>query len=467
MTLTDYVRRIALRWRVIVVTTGALVALATVLTFLMTPKYESTARLFVSSSAQGQDISTALGQGIYAQQKVLSYAAIASSDKMAESVIQDLNLSASPSEIAGEVKTTVEYGTVLIQVTVTDPSASRAHDITNSIITNYNRLINTIDVADGAKSPVNVTTMEPASQPTSPVSPKIGLNILASLFAGVLLGIGLAALRDLLDDTVKSVTDLEGADLPALGSTPNRAKKRGKRGPDHKALISSGEQTPAAEAFRQLRVNLQFASLDRQPRIVLVTSSGPGEGKSFVSANLAAVYADIGMHVTLVDLDLRRPVLAERLGLVKTVGVTSVLLGQVVLEEATQVIEGTNIHLLASGRLPPNPADVLSTQTLADLLDKLAAESDIVILDTPPAGLFADARQLAAHVDGCIVVSRHKRTKLGVLDGTVQGLREVGGNVLGVVINRSPVTSRSQYDQYGYSTYKAAPAKRLTKHAKS
>ncbi|WP_456697812.1 polysaccharide biosynthesis tyrosine autokinase [Aeromicrobium sp. P5_D10] len=466
MTLTDYVRRISQRWRVIVLTMAVLVALATVITLLITPKYESRARVFVSNSGQNQDISSALGAGIYAQQKVLSYAAIASSEKMAETVIADLNLNVSPAEIASQVKTSVEFGTVLVTIVVTDESADRASAIANSIITNYNRVVAEVDVADGESSPITVSAMETPTLPTSPTSPKIGLNIIAALFAGFLLGIALAALRDLLDDTVKTVSDLEDIELATLGPIPTRsAKKRGRNGEAPSTLISFSENTPAAEAFRQLRVNLQFASLDRQPRKLLVTSTGPGEGKSFVCANLAAVYAATGMRVALVDLDLRRPMLAERLGLERSVGVTSVLLRRAAIEEALQPVNDSHLMLLSSGPLPPNPADVLSTEVLAEVLDKLANDFDIVILDSPPAGMFADARQLTSMVDGTIVVSRYRHTKKGPLADTVKGLRDVGGNVLGVILNRAPTKGQGDYDQYGYNAYQ--PTNRHNKRAKT
>lgn len=470
--MTDYVRRVVQRWRVIALTMAVLVAMATVVTFLITPKYEATARVFISSSAQKQDINAALGAGIYAQQKVLSYAAVASSDKMAREVIRDLNLNATPIEISKEIKTNVEFGTTLVTIVVTDESASRATDIARSVIRNYNRVIDSVDVADGESSPVTVSTMESPTLPSSPTSPKIGLNIIAAMFAGLLLGIALAVLRDLLDDTIKTTNDLGEMELPSLGTIPTRATKRGGRGADSATQISFGEHTPAAEAFRQLRVNLQFASLDRPPRKLLITSSGPGEGKSFISANLAAVYAATGMRVALVDLDLRRPMLAERLGLERSVGVTTVLLGRASLDEALQTVHETNIQLLASGPLPPNPADVLSTEILAETVDKLASDFDVVILDTPPAGLFVDARQLASLVDGTIVVSRHKHTKKGQLAETVGGLRGVSGNILGVVINRAPMLGKSEYDQYGYSSYtattpKATKSKSQTKHSKT
>ncbi|MFI5429202.1 tyrosine-protein kinase family protein [Aeromicrobium sp. UC242_57] len=196
-----------------------------------------------------------------------------------------------------------------------------------------------------------------------------------------------------------------------------------------------------------------------------MTSTGPGEGKSFVCANLAAVYAATGLRVALVDLDLRRPMLAERLGLERSVGVTSVLLRRASIEEALQPVNDDNFMLLSSGPLPPNPADVLSTDALAEVLDELANDFDIVILDSPPAGMFADARQLTSLVDGSIVVSRHRHTRKGPLADTVKGLRDVGGNVLGVILNRAPTKGQGDYDQYGYSTYQ--PSDRTAKRVKS
>lgn len=463
MLLTDYLRRVAQRWRVIVATLLVVVATTATVTFLLTPKYESRTRVFVSNSANIEDIGNQMAAGVYAQQKVLSYAAVASSSAMAERVIADLGLKESPREVANKVSTAVEFGTVLVTITVTDDSPTEATAIANSVLENYNALLNRIDSGEGNISPVTISVMEQPSESNQQVSPNVGLNLVAGVFIGLLLGIALAVLRDLLDDTVKGAEDLGDVETSLLGTIPKRGKA-GRKGPQLDGpLVDSMERSGAAEALRQLRVNLRFASLDNTPRTILVTSTAPGEGKSFVSANLAAVYAAAGYSTALVDLDLRRPVQAERLGLESGVGVTSVLLGQVSLAEALQPVSSANFYLLASGQLPPNPAEVLATRALSDLIAKLATDFDVVIFDTPPAGMFADARQVAALVDGTILVSRYKRTKRQVLKKTLGSLSDISATVLGVVINLASEKSTGYggYDGYQYAGARkpeAAPA---------
>ena len=459
MKLTDYVRRIVARWRIIAAAVVAVVAVATVITLMVTPTYESTSRVFVSNSAQIEDVGTQMAAGVYAQQKVLSYAAVASSATMAETVVDDLGLDVSPEALAQEISTSVEFGTVLISLSVTDTDPQRATAVANSILDNYNDVLRRVDSSRGAVAPVTVSVMEYPTSPPSPVSPNIGLNIVAALFAGLLIGIALAALRDVLDDTIKEAEQLAAADIAVIGSVPvrrttrrqrrkNERSKNGKRTERERlSLVSYTERSADAEAFRQLRLNIRFASIDDSPRTLLVTSSASNEGKTFVSANLAAVYAATGMQVVLVDLDLRRPSLAASLGVERSVGVTNVLLGTSTLAEAIQEVD-SNLSLLASGPLPPNPADVLSTRATSELLDRLAKEYDVVILDTPPSGLFVDARQLAALVDGVVVVGRRRRTKLGVISETIRNLRDVGGNVLGLVVNFDKAGRASEYDYY-------------------
>lgn len=449
MLLTDYLRRVAQRWRIILVVVLATTAVAAAVSFSLEPKYESRSRVFISNSANIEDLGTQMAAGVYAQQKVLSYAAVASSATMSQRVIDTLDLDMSPAELTDEVSATVEFGTVLVTIVVTDPDPDTAVAINNAIIDNYNTLLNQIDSGEGGESPVTVSVMEAPSLPSSPASPNIGLNLVAALFAGLLLGVAIAVIRDLLDDTVKDTAELEDIGVATLGSIPKRATTGLLRREDPSVVVGAQERTQTAEAVRQLRTNLRFAAIDRAPKSILITSSEPGEGKSFLCSNLASAYAATGERVVLVDLDLRRPVHAERLGLERNVGVTSVLLGQIELGKALQPVEGAHFELLASGPLPPNPADVLSTRALHELLVELASAFDIVIIDSPPAAMFADARQVAGLVDATIVVSRHKRTKQAALATTVKSLQDVGGAVLGVVVNLVP-SSGGSYDPYEY-----------------
>lgn len=447
MQLTDYIRKVFLRWRIIVAMMVLAVSSGAALSLTATPTYESSARVFISSASSASDLGAQMAANVYAQQKVLSYASVAASSSMAARVIDDLDLDADPAELASRVKTAVEYGTVLITITVRDSSAERAADITESIIDNYNDLLAKIDSAASGGAPIEISVMEHPSVPSSPASPQIALNIAASLVVGLLLGLALAALRDLLDDTVKSGTDALGG-VPVVGSIAERPREKRFRRGTAVPYVTSSERSPMAEGLRQLRTNLRFSAIDESPRSILVTSASPGEGKSFISSSLASVFAATGQKVLLVDLDLRRPVQAERMGLEPGVGVTSVLLGMTSLGDAIQSVPDAGFDLLASGPLPPNPAEVLGTAAMHNLVRSLTDVYDIVILDTAPLAALDDARQIARLVDGSLVVVRHKHTRRQQIAASVKSLEDIEARVLGAVINFAPTKRDAGYYYY-------------------
>lgn len=461
MKLTDYVRRILHRWRVIVCVLAVVVGAVMAITLTMTPVYESTARVFVSNSAEVTDVSDQIAAAQYAQQKVYSYAAVASSAKMASAVIQDLGLTDSPETVARKITTSVGYGTVIVTINVDDQDPHVAKRIADAVVGNYNDVLDSLDSREG-KAPITVSLLEYPSLPNKPIKPDRGLNFIAALAAGLLLGVAAAALRDVIDDSAKGEDSLAEAGLSLLGTIPVRGEggRRGKGQPDDDStqLVTSNDRSPVAEAFRQLRLSIQFARVGATPHTLLVTSPSDGEGKSFVSANLGAVYADAGMRVLLVDLDLRRPSLARRLHVVNQVGLMNVLVGSASLESAIQQTGNDGLFLLPTGPLPPNPADVLASPMVDDLLIRVASDFDVVIIDSPPAGLFVDARELASIVDGIIVVARNKTSRVRAIAETVKQLTAVSDDVFGVVMNFGELqSSQAQaYDSY-YDRTAATP----------
>lgn len=456
MKLTDYVRRIVNRWRVIVSVVLLVVAGVMGWTLTMTPVYQSTGQVWVSTSPEITELSDEIKAAQYAQQKVYSYAAIATSEKMAATVIQDLGLDISPTKLAQKISTNVAYSTVIIAISVQDENARMAKRIADSVVANYNDVLSTLDSREG-EAPIQVSLLQYPSVPVK-VMPSPGLNFIASLVAGILLGLAAAALRDIIDDSARGADSLSDAGLPILGSIPKRGGGRGKgdEEPEDAPLVASGDRSAVAEAFRQLRLSIQFARLGNNPHTLLVTSSVSGEGKSYVSANLGSVCADAGLRVLLVDLDLRRPTLAKRLGAVNQVGLMNVLVGSISLDSAIQATRTEGLFLLTTGPLPPNPADVLASPVIGDLLARVAGEFDIVIIDSPPAGLFVDARELASLVDGVIVVARRKETRIRSVADTVKQLAAVNDGILGVVMNFAEVEA-DQAHAYG-NYYERPPA---------
>ena len=440
MSISDYVRRLARRWRVILAVTAVVLALAGLMTWQMDPTYESRAQLYVAIDNPDSDMGTALAAGVYAQQKVLSYAAVATSERMGQTVKSDLRRPESAAVLASKFKVSVPYGTVLIDLVVQDGTAKGAQALALSLVNHYNFVLEGVD--DTTKQrPVRVSVLASPSLSTTPVSPNIPLNLLAGLFAGLLLGLGAAALRDVLDNTVKNAHDVESAGLALLGALPVAGRK------ERSQLIAAGDRTALAEALRQVRVNLQYASIDNPPKTFVVTSCVPGEGKSFVAANLAAAFAQAGSSVVVVDADLRRPMIATRFGVPSGVGLTTALVKGLPLREAVQTVNGVDV--LASGSLPPNPSDLLGSEAMAELTKQLEADYDMVIFDTPPMLAFADAKMLAHRADAVILVTSYAKSGIEKVVAATEQLREVGGTVVGTVINRSKLVRDDAYGYYG------------------
>lgn len=197
----------------------------------------------------------------------------------------------------------------------------------------------------------------------------------------------------------------------------------------------SSPHSPAAEAFRSLRTNIQFSSLDRKLKLLLVTSAGPREGKSTILANLAVTMAEAGLKVVLVDCDLRRPKLHEFFGLDPAPGFTDAVLAD---DEASLPLQQTpqpGLRLLAAGAVPPNPSELLGAQRTARVLELLSAEADLVLLDSPPIAAVTDAVVLASRVDGVLLVVSSGKTRRDLARAAKAQLDKVNARILGVVLN--------------------------------
>ncbi len=302
-----------------------------------------------------------------------------------------------------------------------------------------------------------LTLIEPAIPPDSPSSPRILVNSILGGAVGLLLALTLVFVKEYLDDTIKTGQDVEDvASLPALAFVPN-VKARGERNGRCLPTVDK-PRSPAAEAFRSLRTNLEFARVDAPLRCLLVTSSTPNEGKSTIAANLAVAFAQAGHRTLLIDADLRKPAVHRIFQLSNSQGITTLLRSNDVNESV--IIQRTgidNLSVLTTGPLPPNPADLLRSKRFQDLLTKLDQTADVVILDGPPLSGLADAAILSKMVDGTLLIVRGSKTRRGALGHTREVLARVDASVLGVVINRAKEPASAYYYQY-YAASTVAPA---------
>ncbi|WP_250038065.1 polysaccharide biosynthesis tyrosine autokinase [Paractinoplanes maris] len=428
---------------------------AGIYTWSATPIYSSSVQLFISTSA-GSDLNQLNQGGTFTQQRVKSYADIVTSSTVMRSVIKDLSLPYSPEQLASSVKAESPADTVLLNVSVTDPSPKRAKAIAESISTEFPRFIQAIETPTGAKvSPVKVSVTRAAILASDPVSPKAALNIVAGLLLGLALGITAAVLRRALDRTIHHTTEVvKIADAPLLGTVIDDPKAK------ERPLISGQDPSPRAEAYRQLRTNIRFLSVDRKIGIFVVTSALSGDGKTTTATNLAISLAQSGQQVVLIDADLRRPTVADRFAVSGAVGLTNVLMGEVPANQAVQRWRpDTPLFLLPAGPTPPNPSELLGSAQLSKMIESFRASGVTVVFDSPPLLPVTDAAILARATDGALVVARVGKTRTDQLEGAVEALRTAGAPILGVIANRVKRNRKSSAygGYYAATTPKAVP----------
>ncbi|MGB8022660.1 MAG: polysaccharide biosynthesis tyrosine autokinase [Candidatus Nanopelagicales bacterium] len=443
MTPREYWQTLRSSWPMIFISTlvGSLLALG--MSAVTTPTYEATSQLFATVRA-GEEL---LSGGTFVQQRVRSYVEVLYSPDVLEPVIESLGLDTTTDELANSVSANSPTGTVLLNITATDTSAQRAADISNATAKSLAREIVRLETTQAGTQPVKVELIRPALVPSDPVSPKTLLNILLGALLGLLAGVTISIVRQLMDTTIKSAADLEEAsEAVPLGviSFDREASKM--------PLVTL-RGTPRAESYRTIRTNLQYVDIENPPRSVVITSSVPQEGKSTTACNLAIALAQGGTKVLLLEADLRRPKIAEYLGVDGSVGLTDVLIGRETVDRAIISWQRGLLDFLPSGAIPPNPSELLGSRQMTELLEELTRRYDIVLLDAPPLLPVTDAAILTTATDGAILVTRHGVTRREQVEEASESLRQVNARVLGTVLNFAPRRRPSEVGYaYGYGS---------------
>ncbi|HEV3048660.1 MAG TPA: polysaccharide biosynthesis tyrosine autokinase [Longimicrobium sp.] len=318
----------------------------------------------------------------------------------------------------------------------------------------------------------NVQVIDPALVPTRPVSPRPMLNYTLAALLGLALSIGLAFVREMLNTKVRSRQDAQTATggLPVLGTVPSfgsiavaangngNGRKKLVALPrltvaQNRVMVLEEPRSPATEAYRAIRTSIMFASPEKAPGVLVVTSALPGDGKTTTSANLAAAFAQQETRVLLVDADLRRGVLHNVFNVPQTPGLTHVLLGMATMEDAVHRLDnpetGGRLHVLTTGVVPPNPAELVGSQRMHLFVEEARKQYDLIIFDAPPLNLVTDAALLGQIADATIIVARAGTTEKPALHHAAAQLRQVRASVGGIVLNGVEAGSGEGYG-YGY-----------------
>jgi capsular exopolysaccharide synthesis family protein len=445
VTLRSYLRVLRERWKLLVSFLLLAVAVAFVITRITPKEYEATAKVLVSPSGAASSLGNAQ-EGAFLNSQVTSFAQVISSINVLNHVKTDLNLNITAQALKGRLSTSVPTGQLIIDVHAKDGNADQAARLADSAATGLATAVEGFtNTTQGAS--VQLYVVEDATAPSKPTTPNTLLDLALGVVVGLLVGVALAVARDILDTRIKDADTLaKVAASPTMGVVVEDPKTG-----RHPIATRAGTRNMRAENYRQLRANLQFANVDEHPRVIAVTSSIPGEGKTTVAINLASTLAEAGFTVCLVDADLRRPTIAKVLGLLSPVGLTSVLIHQIELSEAMQSA-GSNFYVLTSGPTPPNPSEVLASSYVRDIVRSLLDKVDYVVLDTAPLLPVADGSEVAALADGTLLVARHGVSTDSHIKRAVHALDRVDAKLLGVVLNRIPARKSSEY---GYTYYRA------------
>jgi capsular exopolysaccharide synthesis family protein len=439
------------RWRSLAALSVLGVAVTGGASLAATPTYTATAGIFFSTTSASS--ANELAQGAtFTRDQMSSFATLATTPAVLDLVIDRLHLDTDLPTLAGQVSATAADGTVILNVAVSQTSPEQAARIANAVAETLTDVVENVGPRDAQSgTALRGTVVSPAATPARPSAPTTRLNIIAGLVAGLLLGVASAVVRENVDTRLRSVSQVRSlTDAPVLGQvTVDTASASAVAVQDH-------PHGPTAEMYRQLRTNTEFLRVGGGPLALVVTSSVAGEGKSTVAVNLALALAEVSQRVLLVDADLRRPSVADRLGLEGAAGLSTVLIGRAAFDGVVQEWGPNRLSVLTSGAVPPNPTALLSSEGMRALAAEVADRFDVVIYDSAPVLPVTDALVLSRLVDGVVLVAGMRTVRRPQLGEALEALDRVEARLLGLVVNKVPV--RDHAGAFAYLPYVAAPS---------
>lgn len=422
------------------------------LTAMAPVEYTTTTKLFATyndASGDSANINEQNSGSSYIMTQIKSYPGLTTTQAVLGPVIEELGLNASVGQIAGKISVTNPANTAFVNISVTDTDPQQATDIANATAKSLADVVEQSLYATGSRSSVKLSIVQPANLPSSPSSPNWKFNILIGIVGGLILGILAALLKDLLSKKIEDDDEIgEYIDAPIVGRiTEDELLKQAK------PAVVSEPGSAIAEDFRRIRTNLSFiAPVDgTNCRLIVVTSTGASEGKTTMSANIAAALAENGAKVLLIDADLRHPSIANKLDIDGSAGLAHVLSGQASVKDVVQRYWRPNLHVMPAGPKPPNASTLLNSPIMVELLNNALQQYDYVIIDTAPMVVANDAVIFVRRGGSLVMVCRRDQTLKRDLRDIQDELNTLDLSVSGVIFNCAKDTKKSlEHSNYYY-----------------
>ena len=431
MGLRDYLRVAKRHWWLLVTSILVAMGVALVVNIRTTPVYAARVTFFFTSPMSAA--AELYPASMFTSGRLATYAELLVSDEIAVPLAVAPGVGLTPAELVEQISTEHIADTVLMEVTVEDPSKERAMLIARSLAVMFKATVEELEFQPGVGSAVRVEVVNGPFLEDDPVAPRQLDNFALALMAGLIVGSASAVLREISDHTVRSADALQAlACTQVLARVPEDVGAPSSPGP----FVSAGTAA-RTEALRQVRTLLQSAAAGTSLKTLAVTSAVPREGRSATVCSLALLFAETGRRVLVVDAELRRPRLARFLGLDDSTGLSTVLGGAATLDQAVQPW-GVGLWLLAGGRPPHNPSELLSSPRMTEVVDEVRRRYDVVIFDCPPLLPVTDGEVVAARADGTLLVVRAHRTTAAQVTAAVRALHAVNASLLGCVLNMVP-----------------------------
>ncbi len=454
----------------VIVTFVVVVACASGYTFLVSPKYTAKAQVIATfNSAQENGANTDITQqnigGTYISSQITSYPTLATTGTVLQPVINELHLDESVKELAGQLSVDNPSNTAFVNISATDVDAVQSAAIANAVAKSLQNIVeNDLYVSNNGRSPIKVSVVQKADVPDEPSSPKKRLCLAAGVILGLVVGIFAALLKDLLSTKVGETSDVRGiVHASALGSVPKSEILEGTR-----PVIIAEPNGPITEEYRRIRSNIKFLQVNQKKgkgQLLVISSTSASEGKTTTAINTAAVLAENGAKVLLIDADLRHPSVAHHLGIEGNVGLAHVLSGQMTPVDVVQNYWKPNLHILPAGKRPANASLLLNSDMMKMLVDQALLQYDYVIIDTAPLTVSNDAVVFGSWTSGVILVTARGICKKKDLDEIAESLRTAKVPVLGFVFNfANPKKEHKDAYYYYYEDGARRSSRRGRKH---